>query len=155
MADKTAITVRGAVEEDEAPWRRLWKGYISFYESSVPDGVTDVTWDRIIDPEYSVGGLVACEGDKNGPVIGILNYVVHWNTWMIPPVCYLEDLFVDPAARGRGAGRALIDGLSEIGHELGWGRIYWRTKADNDAARALYEKIVPASDWITYEIRND
>lgn len=44
-------------------------------------------------------------------MIGIANYIIHENTSTLTPVCYLQDLFVDPEIRARGIGRTLIDWL--------------------------------------------
>jgi ribosomal protein S18 acetylase RimI-like enzyme len=67
-------------------------------------------------------------------------------------VCYLEDIFVAPEARGRGAGRALIEKLVALGKEEGWRRIYWHTHEGNDRARRLYDSIVERTDYIRYDI---
>lgn len=67
-------------------------------------------------------------------------------------VCYLEDLFVAPEARGSGAGRALIEGLAALGREHGWRRVYWHTHEDNYRARTLYDRVVPRTDYIRYDI---
>ena len=66
--------------------------------------------------------------------------------------CYLEDLFVDPAARGHGIGEALIQDLIDIGRERGWSRLYWHTRASNEAARRLYDKFVHADDFVRYRL---
>jgi GNAT superfamily N-acetyltransferase len=85
-------------------------------------------------------------------VIGFTASVIHEATWSRDPVCYLEDLFVDQSARGKGIGRALIQDLIDLGREHGWSRIYWHTRADNLAARRLYDKFVPADDFVRYRL---
>ncbi|MDE1149262.1 MAG: GNAT family N-acetyltransferase [Azospirillaceae bacterium] len=99
-----------------------------------------------------VKGLVARTGD--GAVAGICHYVLHLNTWCVTPVCYLEDLFTDPAHRGRGVGRALIDHLVALGRERGWNRVYWQTHQDNATARRLYDGVAGGNDgFVRYVIR--
>ncbi len=145
------VTIRNLEATDEAPWRALWKGYCEFYETDMAGSVTDETWRRLLDAsEEGMFSLVAYGGD--GAVIGFTNCVVHPITWSETPVCYLEDLFVDPAARNSGAGRALIEAVLEKGRANGWHRVYWRTRDDNATARALYDKVSDLTDWVVYEV---
>ncbi len=57
--------------------------------------------------------------------------MLHAGTWTEQPICYLEDLFVDPALRGKGIGEALIDDLIAQAKEHGWSRLYWHTRENN------------------------
>ena len=97
------ISIRSIASADRDQWLALWRGYLAFYESSVPDEVTDLTWTRILDPEAPIHGL--CAVDENGRLLGIVHYLFHPVTWAAGPRCYLEDLFTAKDARGRGAGR--------------------------------------------------
>lgn len=143
------MTVRPATAADEAAWRRLWAGYCSFYETSVPEAVTATTWARILDPDQPVICRVA---EVDGTVVGFAVCVLHLGTWSPKTVCYLEDLFVDPTVRGQGLGRALIEALAAEGRAAGWSRLYWQTRADNAAAQALYDRITPMTDWRRYDL---
>jgi GNAT superfamily N-acetyltransferase len=60
-------------------------------------------------------------------------------------------LFVDPAIRGKGVGRALIDALHKIAIERGSKRLYWTTAVDNETARKLYDKVA-TTEQIQYRI---
>ena len=97
-----SINIRDAKPSDEAGWRRLWDGYIAFYETTIAPEITSLTWHRMLDPGSSLIGRIA---EVDGKVIGFSISVLHEGTWVRGPVCYLEDLFVDPASRGKGAGR--------------------------------------------------
>jgi GNAT superfamily N-acetyltransferase len=101
----TDTTIRPAEAKDERRWRELWAGYITFYRAAVAEEVTANTWERILDPHSNIAALVAV---RDGVVIGICNYLFHDNTWSTKPICYLQDLYVDPKARGGGAAKALI-----------------------------------------------
>lgn len=142
--------VRDLAATDKESWLALWRGYIAFYKANVPDAVTEATWRRLLDPASPMFCLVAEQG--KGEVIGIVNCVLHLNTWTTRQICYLEDLFVAPAARGKGAARALIETVAERMRARNWFRVYWMTKADNTAARMLYDKIAPVTDWVRYDI---
>jgi len=87
-----------------------------------------------------------------GDTVGLANYVLHPYTWGPAPVCYLEDLFVAPEARGAGVGRRLIEHLVEQARELGWARVYWHTREDNATARRLYDRFGPADGFIRYTV---
>jgi ribosomal protein S18 acetylase RimI-like enzyme len=87
-----------------------------------------------------------------GAVAGFTVCVLHPGSWTLTPACYLEDLFVDPEARGQGLGRALIDDLVRLGRDNGWSRIYWHTRQSNEAARRLYDKYAEADDFVRYRL---
>ena len=139
--------VRIAEAKDEARWRELWAGYLKFYRSELADDVTANTWKRILDPTSNIDALVA---ECDGQVIGICNYLFHDSTWSNQQCCYLQDLYVDPHARGGGAAKKLILACEEKAKEKGAFRIYWQTQEYNAAARSLYDTIVPRSSFIVY-----
>ena len=87
-------------------------------------------------------------------VIGIANYIIHENTSTLTPVCYLQDLFVDPALRAGGVGRQLIDWLVAEMKSQNWSRLYWNTRENNYRARGLYDKYTPHSGFLRYVIDN-
>lgn len=88
---------------------------------------------------------------RGGEIVGFSISVLHEGTWVAAPVCYLEDLFVAPACRGAGVGRALIEDLVRLGKEKGWSRLYWHTRHDNPARR-LYDGFVEADDFVRYRM---
>lgn len=139
--------IRLAEAKDEQRWRELWAGYVKFYRSEVSEDVTANTWARILDSSSNIDALVA---ERGGQVIGICNYVFHDHTWSKQQICYLQDLFVDPAARGGGAAKMLILACEEKAKAKGAFRIYWQTQEYNAAARSLYDTIVPRSSFIVY-----
>ena len=143
-------TIRSALPTDEAAWRKLWLAYTDFYNVKLGKAVTDRTWKRILDPDSAITCVVA---EVDGQVYGFANCVVHENTWETQPICYLEDLFVAPSARGRGLGRALIEWLRNAMRAEGWARLYWVTHEGNTKARQLYDQFTPADDFVRYVIR--
>ena len=148
--EQKAVLIRPLEKRDERDWRRLWAGYLTFYRKEVSAQTTEATWRALIDPDRAeMLGRVA---ELDGRVVGMLNAIIHPNTWFTTPVCYLEDLFVEPECRGRGAGRALIEALAQEGRRAPWGRIYWRTADDNFSAQRLYDAVARRSRWVTYEL---
>ena len=143
-------TIRAALPTDEPAWRLLWRGYCDFYQAQMSDAVTQRTWKRILDPDAQVMCLVA---EIDGHVYGFANCVVHENTWEAQPVCYLEDLYVHPAARRRGIASALIEWLRNAMRAEGWARVYWMTQADNAEARQLYDRYTQADGFVRYVLR--
>lgn len=146
-----SIRIRPIEATDEAAWRDLWAGYLTFYEAALPESTTDATWSRIIGDDDAFGGLVA-EHEATGAILGIANFILHPSTWSESSFCLLNDLFVSPQARGLGAGRALIQHLIALGKSKGWARVYWVTKEDNAVARTLYDSFAPADGFIRYNI---
>lgn len=143
--------MRPATAGDEAAWRALWRGYCDFYESSVSEEATAFTWRRILDAASPVNCAVAL---ADGRVVGFANYVLHDNTWEMKPVCYLEDLFTAPEARGTGAGKALLEWLRAGLAREGWSRLYWVTHRDNATARRLYDRFSKADEFVRYVVRD-
>lgn len=135
--------------DDEAHWRRLWDAYCAFYATEVPDDVTAGTWARMLTPQSPLFGRIA---EWNGEIVGFSISVVHEGTWTLKPICYLEDLFVDEAARGNGIGRALIEDVLALARAQGWSRLYWLTNVSNEGARRLYDKFAKADDFVRYRI---
>ena len=90
--------------------------------------------------------------DDAGRMIGFAIHHHHDSTWVMTPDGYLEDLYLDPEARGKGIGRALIDDLIAICRANGWSRLYWHTNRDNAQARKLYESYVEDQGYMRYRI---
>lgn len=142
------MIIRNAEPRDEAAWRRLWALYLAFYEVDLPAGVTDFTWARLMDPASPLKARLA----DNGGIRGFAIHQHHPSTWVMGDDCYLEDLFVDPDARGLGAGRALIADLQALAVARGWQRLYWMTDEENTRARKLYDSIVPSDGHVRYRV---
>ena len=93
--------------EDRAAWEVLARGYKSFYREPEPDEAYEQTWQRLA-AGTEMHGLGA---RLDGRLAGIAHYLFHPAVWY-GEACYLEDLFTDEAARGRGVARALIEGVA-------------------------------------------
>ncbi len=144
------MDIRSATIGDKAAWLPLWQAYLAFYQHPLADEVTDLTWARFLDEDEPMRLYLAWE---DGQVLGFAALVVHRSTWARRNYVYLEDLFVDAAARGKGAGRALIAAVVADGKAIGAERVYWVTHSHNAAARSLYDKVADLPGLITYTAR--
>jgi len=145
-----SVHIRELLPEDKPQWLPLWQGYLTFYETDLAPDITDDTWARLMLASGNIFGLGAV--NSAGELIGFTHYLLHGGTWGPGPICYLEDLFVSEAARGTGAGRALIEALADKGRMSGWQSIYWQTAASNKTAQHLYDKLAARTDWVRYEM---
>lgn len=141
-----SLSIKPLAPSDRADWERLARGYKDFYEDPVPDAVYEEVWARLM-ADGPVQGL-GCRAD--GALVGIAHILFHAHSWK-GEVCYLQDLFTVPEARGRGVARALIDAAADKARRRGCAAFYWLTKADNAVARALYDKIARDKGFIRYD----
>lgn len=148
------LIVRPVERGDFERWLPLWDGYNAFYgragATALAPEITDVLWQRLFDPAEPVFALVA---EDAGRLLGLAHFLFHRSTTRIEPVCYLQDLFTAPAARGRGVGRALVEGVYARARDAGAQRVYWQTKTDNATARRLYDQVARHDGFVVY--RND
>lgn len=79
--------------------------------------------------------------ERGGDAIGFALYFFTYSTFMTRPTLYLEDLFVLPAGRGRGAGRALLAALARIAVRKGCGRMEWAVLDWNTPSIGFYERL--------------
>jgi GNAT superfamily N-acetyltransferase len=141
------VVIRAAGPADEAVFRALWQGFQDHYDMELPGEVTDSTWARLMDPACPMQLRLA---EVGGAVRGFLLYQHHPSSWVVGDDCYLEDLFVDPGARGLGLGRALIADVMALAKAAGWHRIYWLTEMENATARRLYDSVAEWDGHIRY-----
>jgi GNAT superfamily N-acetyltransferase len=92
----------------------------------------------------------ALVAESGGELLGLTHYLFHRSTTMIEPNCYLQDLFTSAAARRKGVGRALIDGVYEQARRAGCSRVYWQTHETNHTAMQLYDKVADRSGFVVY-----
>lgn len=143
------VTIRPLHPDDEAVWRDLWQGYLTFYQTELPESVTAATWERLVGDTPHYLGFLA---EQDGEVVGMATVVIHDYTWSESPAGLLHDLYVKPDLRGGGIGRALIDHVIAHGRGAGWSRVYWLTKEDNATARRLYDTYAPADGFVRYRV---
>jgi GNAT superfamily N-acetyltransferase len=144
-----SVTVRPLQQSDETEWRTLWTVYLQFYETSVPEQVYVTTFGRLVDPDVPAQfGLIA---EADGQAIGLVHVILHPHNWRVEDVCYLQDLYVVPEARGTGAGRSLIEAVYAAADANGTPSVYWLTQDFNMSARQLYDRIATVTPFIKYQ----
>jgi GNAT superfamily N-acetyltransferase len=136
------LSIRFVAGQDYDQWLQLWDGYNAFYGRSgataLAPEITAMTWARFFDGYEPVHGLVA---EAGGKLLGLTHYLFHRSTTAIAPNCYLQDLFTSEATRGKGVGRALINGVYAQAKLAGSPRVYWQTHHTNLTAMQLYDKV--------------
>ena len=142
-----SIGIRPLRLDERADWEPLWKGYLDFYKTSVPQQTYDTTWARLHDPAEPMWLLGAT---VDGKLLGIVHYLYHRSCWTVGDYCYLQDLFVAEGARKLGLGRALIEAVYREAREAGASRVYWNTHETNATAQALYDTLADRPGFIQY-----
>ena len=148
LSDTAKPVVRPLTAEDREIWGELWTGYLRYYESEVAPEVYDSTFARLLSGE--AGEFRALVADLDGTVVGIAHYLFHRSCWKIEDVCYLQDLYTAPQARGRGVARALIQAVYDAADREGAPSVYWLTQDFNAPARKLYDRVGTLTPFIKY-----
>ena len=145
------MTVRPVAARDRNEWDRLYAGYAAFYKVEQTPAMRDKVWSWLMDEKTEVHGLVA--GIEGGKLIGITHFRPYARPLSASTGGFLDDLFVDPQARGSGVADALIDAVKSEGQMRGWTVIRWITAEDNYRARSVYDRIAERTKWVTYDIK--
>ena len=152
-ADVPALTAPPGVAidklgpSDRPRWETLFRAYIDFYERELPADEYDRAWTRLQDDDtiHALGARI------DNRLVGFVHFLEHPHT-NGPDVCYLQDLFTDASARGRGVGRALIAAVAAWARDRGCGRVYWATQDSNTTARVLYDQVAGYDGFLIYRM---
>lgn len=146
------ISVREAVHSDAATILRFIRELAEYEKASHEVEATLETLSESLFGERSVTRALICE--KDGEPIGAAIWFFNYSTWQARNGLYLEDLYVTPAARGLGAGKALLKRLAQIALENGCGRFEWSVLDWNEPSIRVYEAIgaEPQKEWIRYRL---
>jgi GNAT superfamily N-acetyltransferase len=88
-------------------------------------------------------------GERAGETVGFALFFQSYSTFLGKPGLYLEDLFVDPAARGKGVGLALMSACARIAVQRHYGRFEWSVLDWNAPALGFYKSLgaVQMTEW--------
>jgi len=151
MSDSLDVTISSLVADDLEEWRSLWRGYLEYYETTLPDSIYATTFERMLAgnagaPNEFRGIIARVEGKASG----LSHFVYHRHGWKVENVCYLQDLYVDPSVRGTGLGRRLIESVYADADAEGCPSVYWLTQDFNAAGRQLYDRVGVLTPFIKY-----
>lgn len=139
------LVIRPLQFDDFPKWLPLWDGNNL---GNRDEAVTAETWNRLCDPQNTqVNGLCAFMNDR---ITGIVHYILHPTTGSIQPVCYMQDVYIDPDYRRKGIGKRLVNEVTEIGKREKWTRMYWLTQFGNVEAKSMYENFGVKLDFTLY-----
>lgn len=148
MTASHQILIRPLSRQDKTAWADMWRQYLAFYETEVAGTVYDSTFDRLLgDDPQDFSALLA---EIGGKPVGLVHYLFHRHAWKVENVCYLQDLFALPDARGKGVGRALIEAVYDQADRNGAPAVYWLTQDFNHTARTLYDRVGKLTPFIRY-----
>ncbi|MBX8496739.1 GNAT family N-acetyltransferase [Pseudomonas cichorii] len=143
----TAVQIRPVTADDHSAWLPLWQAYLRFYKTELADDVSDVTWQRILDPAETTNSALAW---LDGKAVGMVNFIYHRSNWSIKNACYLQDLIVAPEQRGTGIGRQLIEHVYTTAQANNCDKVHWLTHETNATAIQLYERIAERGGYIQF-----
>lgn len=152
MATLSGIRIRPAAEAD-VPLILRFIRELAEYEQLLHEVVA--TEDRL--RETLFGARPAAEvviAEDDGDPLGFALFFHNYSTFLARPGLYLEDLYVRPEARGRGAGRALLAHLARLARERGCGRLEWWVLDWNEPAIRFYRSLgaQPMDDWTVFRL---
>jgi GNAT superfamily N-acetyltransferase len=122
-----------------------------------PDAV-EATEDDIRAALFGPSPSAFCHvAEHDGEVVGFALWFLNFSTWKGRHGIYLEDLFVRPAARGTGLGKALLMTLIEIARERGYGRVEWSVLDWNTPAIDFYRSLGarPMDEWTVWRLTGE
>jgi GNAT superfamily N-acetyltransferase len=135
----TDFTIRPALPADCAEILRLI-GELAVYEKleHMAVGTEEALRAQLFGPRPAAETLVA---ERGGRAVGFALYFTTFSTFLCKPGLYLEDLFVEPAHRGAGIGKALLRRLAALARERDCGRLEWRVLDWNEPSIRFYESL--------------
>lgn len=139
--------IRLVTAEDHAAWLPLWQAYLRFYNTELPDAVSQSTWQRLLDEREPTHAALAWKGDT---AVGLVHFIYHRSNWSIENSCYLQDLLVTQQSRGTGVGRQLIEFVYATAKADGCCKVHWLTHETNATAIQLYERIAERPGFIQF-----
>lgn len=143
-----AVKIRALRTEDRDAWAEMWRDYLAFYETTVPEAIYATTFSRLIGDDPQDFSCFVAEQDRK--LVGLTHFLFHRHAWKVEQVCYLQDLYARPETRGTGVGCALIQAVYDQADRKGAPSVYWLTQEFNHTARQLYDRIGTLTPFVKY-----
>jgi len=146
------LSIRQAVAEDSALILHFIRE-LAIYEKAEHEVLaTENTIEKTIFANDSHVNALICE--QNGQPVGLAIYFYNYSTWLAKSGLYLEDLYVSPEHRGKGAGKLLLKKMAQIALENNCGRFEWSCLDWNKPSRDFYQSIGAQSqdEWVGYRM---
>lgn len=95
--------------------------------------------------------------ELEGHTVGFALYFHNYSTFLTRPGIYLEDLYVQPAHRGKGIGKALLTRIAQLAVQRGCGRVEWSVLDWNAPSIAFYKALgaIPMDEWTIFRLTGD
>ena len=151
MSEEFEVFEAGEVEVPQL--LPLMRAYCDFYEVGPSDeALTDMALALLDEPDLE--GLQLIARDDDGQAVGFATIFWSWSTLAASRIAVMNDLYVDPAGRGRGYAERLIEACVDHARERGASSVEWQTARDNDRAQAVYERVGGQRDdrWLDYSL---
>ena len=146
-----SVKVARTTADDLPDLLPLMRAYCTFYESHPADDELRALATAFLDE--ASGGTQLIARDASGAALGHATMLWSWDTTLAQPLAVMEDLFVTPAARGRGAGAGLIDACRQLAADRGTRWLAWETAPDNETAQRLYDGLgAERNTWYAYRL---
>jgi GNAT superfamily N-acetyltransferase len=147
-ARATDFAIRAATPGDVPEVLRLI-GELAEYEklADMAVGTPEMLHEALFGARPAAEAMVA---ERGGRAVGFALYFTTFSTFLCKPGLYLEDLFVEPAHRGAGIGKALLRALAQVAAKRGCGRLEWRVLDWNEPSIRFYESLGASlmKEWI-------
>jgi len=145
-----------AVREQDVPQVLAFIRELAVYERLEHEVVAtpELIRGALFGPRPYAECLFAC---LDGQPAGFALWFHNFSTFKGRPGLYLEDLYVRPAARGRGLGRRMLQELARLALARGCARFEWSVLDWNEPSIAFYRSLgaVPADDWTIYRVTGE
>ena len=147
--------IRFARKEDSPRIHTLIKD-LALYEKAPLEA--KATLEQINESLFSDNPHAYCHVvEVDGTVVGISIWFLNYSTWLGKPGIYLEDLYIDPAHRGKGFGLALLKELAKICIERDYERLQWWVLDWNEPSIEFYKSLGAEAmdEWTVYRVSGD
>jgi GNAT superfamily N-acetyltransferase len=145
MAD---LTVTRVTPFDREAWLHLWSQWQSHMNGSVPDSISEASWQSFLDDASGLDCFLA--RNQEGPALGFATISRTPFAWTASQVLFLQDLFVTEAARGSGVGARLLRAVYDHADHTGATQVFWLVDENDRELQAFYTRHAIRTPYLRY-----